>query len=805
MNRLAAPTAALCAALLCWSAGAPTALAFKVGVHYDLTYPLLVSYGFDVDSADEVADSNYWTDIYDQFDESAHADDGRFDLASERLRDKLQEIAFRLNACHRRTALDALGEALHTVQDVYAHSNAVDNDIEIPDILNMERGTATCDGRWPSPDVRPPFAPGSLVSGYFSLFGYLDGWPDPRGQCRGMPEGRCCHHDLNKDNDEPSETPNHGKHTVATAFAEDASLEYLEQIERTIGNLFTDPELAAWLLDMLKRKQRTVVFAIDDTGSMKADIQEVEDSVDDFVDALVAGEEAPTLGLLTFKDSVDSQGLTCDLRDFRRRIDALRAEGGGDCPEASNQALLEAISLFPVVGTDVQLFGGILILATDASARRPELGPAVKQKALSRGISIFPILTGDCEEEEPPPGAVANAGDDDPLTSSSGRTQFRALADETGGVAFLVDRNEVGSVTNTLLELSDPQAEVFYTRRVSLTPDVVRWVDIPVDDGFFGSSVSFLVATRRAGDAIPALVLQRPDGSIASPEDPDVELLSLASESLAIYDVDDPELGTWKLFFTGTGEFAVRAFGKTSMRLNSLILFDPAAPPVRPEVDMMPVEGDPLVGADLVVEARFTQAPATVMMAAIDLEGNLIQELVATPEGASGRRFRAALSVPDQTFRIVTGGLTEIGWFYLRDAPVHFAPQRVALDVFPDSLNVPAGAEAVLQATVTNATGAEATLRFSGVEVDSWGVTLPEPLTLAAGGVTTVELRVSVPADAEPGTTHDVTFLVEDVATPSTRNSDAVAIAVPEPHAPVLTLCSLLTLVALKRRSRRAP
>jgi len=34
-----------------------------------------------------------------------------------------------LNACERRKALNALGEALHTVQDVFSHSNSIDNGI----------------------------------------------------------------------------------------------------------------------------------------------------------------------------------------------------------------------------------------------------------------------------------------------------------------------------------------------------------------------------------------------------------------------------------------------------------------------------------------------------------------------------------------------------------------------------------------------------------------------------------------------------------------------------------------------------
>ena len=128
--------------------------AFDPGIHERATEAVLRARGFDVDSADEVGDSNYWTDTFESSSAAAHADNNQLGAASARLRSKRTFIGDSLNACKRRDALDALGEALHTVQDVYSHSNSVDNAIAIPDLLAMVNGTAPC--------APPAFAPGGL-------------------------------------------------------------------------------------------------------------------------------------------------------------------------------------------------------------------------------------------------------------------------------------------------------------------------------------------------------------------------------------------------------------------------------------------------------------------------------------------------------------------------------------------------------------------------------------------------------------------------------------------------------------------
>jgi len=62
----------------------------------------------------------------------------------------------------------------------------------------------------------------------------------------------------------------------------------------------------------------------------------------------VAVGGASTLELATFKNSVSDHGEFCDVDTFRSEINGLYASGVGDCPEASNVAMLIALDKFPL-------------------------------------------------------------------------------------------------------------------------------------------------------------------------------------------------------------------------------------------------------------------------------------------------------------------------------------------------------------------------------------------------------------------------------------------------------------------------
>lgn len=767
--------------------------AFKQGIHETITEDVLQAQGWDEDSADEVGDSNYWTDVFESSSDAAHADNNHLGAASARLRGKITTIRTSLASCERRDALDALGEALHTVQDVYSHSNSVDNGIPVGDILNMEDGTAPCD-----PDNN--FAPGGLVTGYFNLGGYFTG-----NQCRGIPEDMCCHRDLNKDD---ADVPNGDHHDDAVTAAEEATRGYLDLVEDDIRDHYP-ADTATQLLKMLKRKQRTVMFVIDTTGSMSTDISGVKSSVNSFLDGLISGDEAPTLGLVTFKDYVSNYGLTCDIETLRSQVNSLYASGGGDCPEAMNSGLLTAIFTFPRGRSDIQIQGGRILSATDASAWDAYLGPHVQFEAASRGIAIDAILTGDCTSDPlaspngelsagadvlPPSTVALGPGFDDaanlgfpgtkshtdPTQSPSARVQLKALTEQTGGVLFSVSRVEVDDVVPTLLQLSDPGSAVLLGRRVDLSSGNPVTVDIPVDDTL--GEVTFLV-TGSTFYVLPTVTVTRPDGTPALPGDPDVTRRTLSSVVTNV--ITDPAPGIWHLTLQGTQGATVRAFGPTALRVNGLRQLTAALDPPRPEVNLAPLDGQPLVGEQIVADIRFSIAPGDAGLSLVRDDGSLVAQPMLTPLDA--RRFTTEVAAPGEPFLWELRGQTAAGYTYVRQVNLPIQPRLVAIVPSPRVSSAPPGESAPIDLVITNQSPDTATFGFVVSTPLGWGVTfVTGPVTVPAGETVTVSpgLLVHVPSYAPEGARNDMAIRVQDLSDASLRNNASFTVVASSANQP---------------------
>lgn len=795
--------------------------AFKVHIHEDITNEALIgSVGFDVGCSDEVADSNYYTDVFEFYVLGAHVDDNLLDEGSERLGNKKESILESLKACKRRDALDALGEALHTVQDVYAHSNSVDNNINIPNLLGMAKGTAHC-------DPNNGFAPGGLVSGYFNMvhflypckFHLLPPFPnrpayqrclEEHNECTDVKEGNCCHRELNKDD---AHQLNGGNYPRARFAAKNATLTYWNLIETDI-NAQPD-QVADQFLKMLKKKQRNVFFVLDDTGSMGNDLDKMKTEVHKFLDNLIAGEEAPTIKLLTFKDSVTERGSFCgdDLDAFRNEIQFLTASGGGDCPEASNRALLKAIRSLESGRNDIKLRGCDIILSTDASTQESTLGPTIRQRALNAGIRIHSIITGDCASSSYSATRLAGlaefsdndsanknqvmiqayekqselesegsslqvrslSGTDDPLISPSSRIQLPALADQTGGISFNVTRSEVDDVTSILFEFGAPDTEVFFSQKVALSSGGTTVVEIPVDDTL-STRVSFMV-TGAVRYSRPSVTINRPNGTVVDSNEAGVTLTQLSS--VVNYAIDNPEVGIWRVELTGNGNFLVRAFGQTAMQVNGLRLLQETLQPPRPGLDFIPIEGDMVMGAEIVAEIRLTMAPGNVSSLTLQRPDGTVILTPAVTSRDGVRRFQATFNVPSEPFLIKLIGQTLEGNAFHREIPTVLVPQTVGINVAPISADAAPESTAQFSVTVTNASESPATYVLSGSSSLDWTVNSPsEPLVVQPGEFQTVIVEVEVPMSAELGTTTAITISVQDVNISTTRNSTSVSLRV---------------------------
>jgi len=120
------------ASVLVWSAILPVAGAFSPGNHDDATQPAL-DCRVSPDAMEAIKQANKAVDDDPNYDPTEHFDrdptktsDQCFRESVKHVQAKKAEAIAAINGCHTEAAIKAIGEALHKIQDFYAHSNYVD-------------------------------------------------------------------------------------------------------------------------------------------------------------------------------------------------------------------------------------------------------------------------------------------------------------------------------------------------------------------------------------------------------------------------------------------------------------------------------------------------------------------------------------------------------------------------------------------------------------------------------------------------------------------------------------------------------
>lgn len=183
----------------------------------------------------------------------------------------------------------------------------------------------------------------------------------------------------------------------------------------------------AWTITLanparLDYAQLDLLFLIDATGSMDDEIDKLKATMADIADQIATLPERPDVryGLVAYRDQGDAfvvrpYDFTPNLRDFQRNLAALRADGGGDEPEALNAALHTSLNDLHWRSEDTVR---LVILVADAPPHLDYHWEGFSYDtdmidAVRRGIKIFPV------------GASNLNGD--------GEYIFRQLAQFTGG------------------------------------------------------------------------------------------------------------------------------------------------------------------------------------------------------------------------------------------------------------------------------------------------------------------------------------------------------------------------------------
>jgi Mg-chelatase subunit ChlD len=154
-------------------------------------------------------------------------------------------------------------------------------------------------------------------------------------------------------------------------------------------------DLPARLVD--DEKTLDLAFVLDVTGSMAGEIEAMKETIDAVATEIVGtGEANVRLAIVAYRDYGDvpefqTIDFTDDLDAFRTGVAGLRADGGGDTPEAVNEAMHLATRL----DWDPEASARMAFVIADAPPHPNEEHSAVQSAAVLQcaGVKVFTVAT----------------------------------------------------------------------------------------------------------------------------------------------------------------------------------------------------------------------------------------------------------------------------------------------------------------------------------------------------------------------------------------------------------------------------
>jgi len=760
--------ALFCSAALVYSSISVTPCnAFLATGHFDITDQALSgisktvngkTYKFTKDAIIQIQTSNALVDLFYMSDSSRHFDSENLAGSSAFLQSQKQKIlSLAAVPGEASEARDALGEALHTLQDFYSHSNVSETGRTVEDMLMGNSTFAplpitvkTCEAG----SNFPPRIAGSVLTG-----AGLDPGATPTTGYYGVPTPvdtattaqKCAHGapftplvGINKDN-------------ILRAGYGAASSRAQESTRKFVQSILDDPQISSNedAIRALMGIYGDLGLVIDTTGSMGSIIDQVKAQATEIVNGVAGTEDEPANYVLEpFNDpSVGPPTVTSKSSVVLAAIGALTANGGGDCPELQNTGLLEAIS----VSSD----HSELYLFTDASAKDDNLAGQVIEAAKKKNITINYLNFGTCSSGFGLSAIATPTFVPDPT--------YGEIAKATGGQLFVLNRDEAGASANLIRAHFAGIRPSAIALSDGASSGSAQTFSIPVDSTLGSVSISLSV------DSLTSAALTRPSGSVVQSSDPNVHLSSLSDGLIA--NIKSPEPGVWKLTFTGSGPYSLKAQGGASVANDSTLIQTPTFTLVqlggRPDhPGYFQISGQPIAGVNQLARAVVKGAYKTAVFSLVDETGAALQTInLATGDFLAPTDFIGSFVVPTVPFRLQVSGTDSRNVQYQRIATPLYTASTVSVVPEYKTRVLVAGARTTLTYNVTNVAGAKDTFQLSANDSQGYPASAaPASVVLGQGETANVSVTVDTPAGAKIGARVDVSVTATSATNASLSN-----------------------------------
>ncbi|XP_062595641.1 von Willebrand factor A domain-containing protein 7-like [Saccostrea cucullata] len=414
----------------------------------------------------------------------------------------------------------------------------------------------------------------------------------------------------------------------------------------------------------LKTKESVVdtslTFVVDVTGSMAGDIASVIKALKTIVENSRTSKFVPSkYVLVTFSDPESlTKGMeTSDWLEMIRWIEAIRVDGGGDCPEFALSGMLKGIELS---GRNSKIF-----LCTDASPKDGNKKEEVIDGLRAKSIKPTLLVTGHC-------GIVLKQRRKDVLAFSEPNYYkvFESIAEESGGSLFLTDSTAMEEIIIKEIEDTFPSSTVS-----------VQWFELDpsnsrtnVTEIFVDSTINFLQIEIRGVLSIDDISVQMPNGT----EWTEFSMKDNIIKVTTLY----PSTGVWKMTMVVGKKISVNVTAQSQLDFD-VVLLEASEDGINYQISGSPISGHKYTIALDVQNLRGNSTCDSVLL----LNENGSQIIHLDVQGVKTEdiwRFFASFSMAlTPIYSVLITGRDSIGNKFMRTKPFIVKPVGIKLDVNP--------------------------------------------------------------------------------------------------------------------------
>lgn len=346
---------------------------------------------------------------------------------------------------------------------------------------------------------------------------------------------------INKDRKYSSYSPHYHLHVAAYSAAVEASVQFL--VDPDIGLINElKKNIFANVFNLNKRNKGSFGFAIDVTGSMGDDIENVKKECTEIVTNVRGTANEPyDYVLTTFSDPEYLTTHVLTTRDgllMTNTIQNLVVDGGGDCPEYCMSGLLKCIHEVREKST--------IFVFTDASAKDKSNWDTVVTAANTKDITMQFLVTGyefSCYRKK---------RSLERFIRQTETSVYDSIALATGGKVYRITANQISTAMKEIVEESFPSATAMidiFTQSVTDSNFMTFFIDTSVD------SIKIKIVGPYGSNEVDVLnnsvsVLSSSNTTVLF-ESPDKVFISLVAPLPGEYVISRTAARVWEVNITG--------------------------------------------------------------------------------------------------------------------------------------------------------------------------------------------------------------------------------------------------------------